>query len=141
AIVIIGQYFAAAGFRVFATKGTARALTEQGVSVEVVNKVKEGPPHIVDRIKNGQVSLIVNTTEGKQSIADSYTIRREALMHKVTYYTTVAGARAACDAHKAMRELNVNRLQDLHKGLMLLPHDIAEFSETGSVRPLDETRR
>ena len=117
AIVKIGQYFATAGFRVFATKGTARALTEQGVEVEVINKVKEGPPHIVDRIKNGEVSLIVNTTEGKQSIADSYTIRREALMHKVTYYTTVAGARAACDAHKVMRELNVNRLQDLHKGL------------------------
>jgi carbamoyl-phosphate synthase large subunit len=118
AILAIGEYFATAGFRVFATKGTARALDEHGVKVQVINKVKQGRPHIVDRIKNGRVSLIVNTTEGKQSLKDSYTIRREALMHKVTYYTTVAGASAACEAHKVMRQFNVNRLQDLHKELI-----------------------
>ena len=118
AILAIGKYFADAGFRVFATKGTARALDERGVKVEVINKVKEGRPHIVDRIKNGRVSLIVNTTEGKQSLKDSYTIRREALMHKVTYYTTVAGASAACEAHKVMGQFTINRLQDLHAELV-----------------------
>jgi carbamoyl-phosphate synthase large subunit len=118
AILEIGQYFADSGFSVFATKGTARALTEHGVKVEVINKVKEGRPHIVDRIKNGRVSLIVNTSEGKQSLKDSYTIRREALMHKVTYYTTIAGASAACEALKTMGNIKVNRLQDLHKEMV-----------------------
>ena len=83
--------------------------------MEVVNKVKEGRPHIVDLIKNGRADLIINTTAGKQSLADSYTIRREALMHKVTYFTTIAGATAACEAHRERGSTGVNRLQDLHE--------------------------
>ncbi len=75
----------------------------------------EGRPHIVDMIKNGQIALIVNTTEGKQAIADSYTIRRSALQHKVYYSTTMAGARATCMALEYLGTGNVTSLQDLHQ--------------------------
>ena len=88
-----------------------------GINCEVVNKVMEGRPHIVDMIKNGQIDLIVNTTEGKQSIADSYTIRRSALQHKVSYSTTLAGARATCMALEYLSTGNVNSLQELHEEL------------------------
>ena len=79
-----------------------------------MNKVREGRPHIVDIITNDEISLIVNTTEGKQALADSYTIRRAALQHKVTYTTTMAGARATCTAIERLGSIDVNRLQDLH---------------------------
>ena len=82
------------GFRIIATRGTARYLHERGLEVATVNKVLEGRPHIVDAIKNGEVNLVFNTTEGAQAIADSYTIRRSALVNKILYYTTVAGAHA-----------------------------------------------
>ena len=75
----------------------------------------EGRPHIVDMIKNEEINLIVNTTEGKKAIADSYTIRAAALQHKVTYTTTLAGARATCMAMQSQSETEVNRLQDLHQ--------------------------
>ena len=75
----------------------------------------EGRPHIVDMLKNGQIDLIVNTTEGKQAIADSYTIRRTALHHKVSYSTTLAGARATCMALDYLDTGNVNSLQALHQ--------------------------
>ena len=78
------------GFELVATDGTARALTEAGVACRRVNKVREGRPHIVDMIKNDEIDLIVNTTEGKQAIRESNSIRREAVHRRVTYYTTLA---------------------------------------------------
>ncbi|MGD8311019.1 MAG: carbamoyl-phosphate synthase large subunit [Gammaproteobacteria bacterium] len=103
------------GYRLVATRGTALAIREQGIECEVVNKVVEGRPHIVDMIKNGRIELIVNTTEGKQAIADSYTIRRAALQHKVSYSTTLAGARATCMALEYLDTGNVISLQDMDR--------------------------
>lgn len=114
-IVGIAQYLAAAGFELVATEGTAATLHAAGLAVERVNKVKEGRPHVVDKIKNDEFDLIINTTAGKQSRQDSHTIRRQALLHRVTYFTTVAGAKAAVQAHKSVRHMRVNRLQDLHQ--------------------------
>ena len=111
----ISQYLTANDFEIYATPGTATAIKQAGVPVKFVNKVADGRPHVVDLIKNNEVNLIVNTTSGKQSLSDSYTIRREALDHKITYYTTIAGAKAACEAHKQRNEMAVNCLQDLHK--------------------------
>ncbi|MFZ5594389.1 MAG: carbamoyl-phosphate synthase large subunit [Pseudomonadota bacterium] len=105
------------GFELYATRGTAKVLNDAGVVCNKINKVAEGRPHIVDMIKNDQISFIVNTTEGKLAIADSYEIRRTALQHKVTYTTTLAGARATCMAIKQGDEHGVDRLQDLHKEL------------------------
>jgi carbamoyl-phosphate synthase large subunit len=103
------------GFEVLATEGTARALTEAGVSCRRVNKVREGRPHIVDMIKNDEIDLIINTTEGKQAIRESNSIRREAVYRRVTYYTTLAAGLATCEALDHLDEVEVNRLQDLHK--------------------------
>jgi carbamoyl-phosphate synthase large subunit len=103
------------GFKIVATKGTARAIAEKGIECTEVNKVREGRPHIVDMIIDGKIDLIVNTTEGKQAIADSFTIRREALQHKVCYTTTIAGAWALKDAIESKDHYQVYRLQDLHK--------------------------
>ncbi len=102
------------GFKILATDGTARVLDEAGVNCERVNKVLQGRPHIVDMIKNDQVDLIINTTEGKQAIRDSFTIRREAMNHKVTLTTTMSGARATCMALDYLENNAVNKLQDLH---------------------------
>ena len=88
----------AQGFKILATSGTAAYLGEQGLNVETVRKVLEGRPHIVDAMKNGEVQLVFNTTEGKQSLADSFAIRRTALMMKTPYFTTAAGALAAAQA-------------------------------------------
>ena len=118
AIIPIAQYFTEAGYEIVATEGTRNAFREAGLQVVRVNKVAEGRPHVVDRIKNDDFDIIINTTEGKQSIKDSYTIRREALLSKVTYYTTIAGARAAVEAHRAGAQISVNRLQDLHQTLV-----------------------
>jgi len=103
------------GFSLVATKGTAAALNASGLNVNSVNKVAEGRPHIVDMIKNGEISFIVNVTEDKRAVADSYEIRRSALQYKVTYYTTIAGAKAACVGMAHMQELQVESLQNLHK--------------------------
>jgi carbamoyl-phosphate synthase large subunit len=105
------------GFEMVATEGTARALTEAGVACRRVNKVREGRPHVVDMIKNDEIDLIVNTTEGKQAVRESRSIRREAVARKVTYYTTLPAARATCDALDHLEEVEVNRLQDLHEEL------------------------
>jgi carbamoyl-phosphate synthase large subunit len=102
------------GFELLATEGTARALAEAGVACRRVNKVREGRPHIVDMIKNDEIDLIVNTTEGKQAIRESNSIRREAVHRRVTYYTTVAAGLATCEALDHVDEVEVNRLQDLH---------------------------
>jgi carbamoyl-phosphate synthase large subunit len=90
------------GFEIVATRGTARALEDQEVPVRTINKVLEGRPHIVDAMANDEIDLVFNTTEGVQSIADSYSLRRTALTQAIPYYTTVAGARAALMAIEAM---------------------------------------
>ena len=115
--VEVARYFYQAGFELVATEGTAKVIAKGGLPVKCVNKVIEGRPHVVDSIKNDEYDLIVNTTSGKQSLKDSYTIRREALLHKVTYYTTMAAARASAQAHKHVGSVTVNKLQTLHRKL------------------------
>ncbi len=107
-------------YQIVATKGTAKILKDAGVECEVVYKVNEGRPNTVDMIKNDQIQLIINTTEGVKSIDDSFTMRREALQHHVAYYTTMAGAKAACYALGELDAGNVNCLQDLHNSLKSL---------------------
>jgi carbamoyl-phosphate synthase large subunit len=102
------------GFDIVATNGTAMALAEAGVECRRVNKVREGRPHIVDMVKNDELALIVNTTEGKQAIRESHPIRSAAVRHKVTYYTTLAAAMATTMALDHLDNGDVNRLQDLH---------------------------
>jgi len=121
-VVELGRYFSENGFRILATRGTARALMKENVDVEIVNKVQEGRPHIVDSIKNGEIEIIVNTTLGEQSLADSYTIRREALLQNTSYFTTLSGAYAAIEAHKAEAVIEVRCLQELHRSLDMLIH-------------------
>ncbi len=116
-VVEIAQQLDKLGFELVATKGTAAALAANGLKVQPVNKVAEGRPHIVDMIKNGDISFIVNVTEDKRAVADSYEIRRSALQNKVTYYTTLAGAKAACIGMAHMQEIQVESLQNLHKQL------------------------
>jgi carbamoyl-phosphate synthase large subunit len=113
----IAKMLIAKNYEIVATGGTARFLKENGFPCEVVCKVNEGRPNTVDMIKNDQIQLIINTTEGKKAISDSFTMRREALQHRVTYYTTMAGARAACFALGELDAGDVNCLQDLHKSL------------------------
>ncbi|MBD8526311.1 carbamoyl-phosphate synthase large subunit [Pseudomarimonas arenosa] len=103
------------GFDLVATRGTAEFLQANGIKCEVVNKVAEGRPHVVDLIKNGEVVYIVNTTEGKQAIADSFSIRREALQHRVTYSTTISGARALLHSLQFRGAGDVYSLRELHR--------------------------
>jgi len=113
--VEIARNLAELGFTLYATRGTAAAITEAGIDVIIINKVAEGRPHIVDMIKNGEISLIINTVKNQRSaIKDSYSIRHAALQAKVTYYTTLAGARAACVGITSKRELRAYNLQKLH---------------------------
>ena len=100
------------GFRVIATGGTCDVLVQAGLPCERVNKVRQGRPHIVDRIKNDEIDFIINTTEGKQAIADSYTIRRNALQHKVNYTTTLAGAWAVAQVLAHGESLEITCLQE-----------------------------
>ena len=113
-IIEIAQSLAKMGFDLVATDGTARAIKEAGLMVQRINKVAQGRPHIVDMIKNNEIDFIVNITEDKQAIADSYTIRRNALMNKVTYYTTLSGAKAACVGMSFVEEFQVSSIQSLH---------------------------
>jgi carbamoyl-phosphate synthase large subunit len=101
------------GFRILATGGTLRHLQEQGISASKINKVLEGRPHVVDALKNSEIQLVFNTTEGPQALADSRALRRTALLHKVPYYTTLAGAIAAAEGIKAYcsGDLEVRSLQ------------------------------
>ncbi|MFP6759371.1 MAG: carbamoyl-phosphate synthase large subunit [Alphaproteobacteria bacterium] len=103
AMVTMGHGLVTMGFEIIATRGTAAVLEAAGLPVTIINKVLEGRPHLVDAITDGEVALIFNTTEGSQAIADSYSLRRAALTHKVPYYTTVAGSRAAVEAIAALR--------------------------------------
>jgi len=107
------------GFTIVATIGTAQVLEQAGIACRRVNKVREGRPHIVDMIKNDEIDLIVNTTEGKQAIRESNSIRREAVHRRVTYYTTLAAALATCEALEHIDEVEVNRLADLHQEALL----------------------
>ncbi|MFO1465700.1 MAG: carbamoyl-phosphate synthase large subunit, partial [Steroidobacteraceae bacterium] len=116
-VVELARMLMARGFELAATGGTSQMLEEAGIANRRVNKVREGRPHVVDMIKNDEVVLIVNTTEGKLAVKESRSIRREAVARKVTYYTTVAAARATCDALDHLGDIAVNRLQDLHKEL------------------------
>jgi carbamoyl-phosphate synthase large subunit len=106
------------GFQVLATRGTQKVLAAHGIDATTVNKVAEGRPHVVDMIKNGEVSFIVNTVEDSRTAkSDSRSIRVTALAQRVTYYTTIAGARAACNGMRALAELRPYRLQELHSQL------------------------
>jgi carbamoyl-phosphate synthase large subunit len=112
------RLLAGLGFKVIATSGTQRFLRENGIAAEKVNKVLEGRPHIVDAIKNGGVQLVFNTTEGVTALADSRSLRRAALLHKVPYYTTLSGAVAAAQGIKAHLggDLEVRALQSYFSG-------------------------
>jgi carbamoyl-phosphate synthase large subunit len=115
AAVQIARDLAELGFTLLATRGTARVLASHGLAVTPVNKVAEGRPHIVDMIKNGEVAFIVNTVEAtRTATSDSRSIRTTALAQRVTYYTTAAGAKAACAGMKHLARLEPYRLQDLH---------------------------
>ncbi len=119
AAVTVARDLADLGFSVRATRGTAQVLAAHGVAVTTVNKVAEGRPHIVDMIKNGEIGFIVNTVEDtRTAISDSRSIRTSALAQRVTYYTTIAGARAACTGMRALGTLEPYRLQDLHARLL-----------------------
>jgi carbamoyl-phosphate synthase large subunit len=113
-IVSLAKKLYSNNFQLVATRGTAAFLKKKGIEVKVVNKVQEGRPHIVDSIKNSEISLVINTTQGAQAVADSFSIRRNALINNVAYYTTIAGARAAVDGIIAMagEKLGVKPLQD-----------------------------
>ncbi|MEQ1800378.1 MAG: carbamoyl-phosphate synthase large subunit [Gammaproteobacteria bacterium] len=118
AAVKLAQLLIDRGFDIIATGGTAMALAKGGVPCRRVNKVREGRPHIVDMIKNEEISLIVNTTEGKQAIKESRSIRAAAVHRKVTYYTTMPAALATSYALDHLDSGTVNRLQDLHAGVV-----------------------
>ncbi|MEM8594624.1 MAG: carbamoyl phosphate synthase large subunit, partial [Pseudomonadota bacterium] len=114
-VVSIANDLLALGFTLSATRGTCDVLKAAGIDVQLVNKVNEGQPHIVDDIKNNDIKFIINTTEGKRAIADSAQIRRSALAKKVFYTTTMAGAQAVCLALKDYAtETTVRSLQSLH---------------------------
>jgi len=105
------------GFELVATRRTAKVVTEAGYECAIVNKVAQGRPHIADMIKNDEIKLIINTTEGRRAIADSYEIRRQALQHKVAYTTTLAGGDAICIAIKEKEKGDVLSLQEIHRDL------------------------
>jgi len=116
-VLPVARDIIARGYTIVATAGTGAWLREHGIECELVNKVVEGRPHVVDLIKNGEIAYIVNTTEGKQAIADSFSIRREALQHRVTYSTTVAGAKALLHSLQFRGSGPVWALQELHAQL------------------------
>jgi carbamoyl-phosphate synthase large subunit len=118
AMVEPGKKLLEEGFSLIATRGTAEYLNEAGVHCDVINKVQEGRPHIVDAMKNGEVQLVFNTTEGAEAIRDSFDLRRTALLNKIPYYTTVAGAIAAAQGIAALKAggLEVKPLQSYFSG-------------------------
>jgi carbamoyl-phosphate synthase large subunit len=116
-VLPVAQDLVRRGYALVATHGTHAFLTAQGLACEPVNKVIEGRPHIVDLIKNGEIAYIVNTTEGRQAISDSFSIRREALQQRVTYSTTIAGARALVNSLEYRGTGPVWSLQELHAEL------------------------
>jgi carbamoyl-phosphate synthase large subunit len=117
-VIPVARDLLAKGFKLVATRGTAKALEDAGLPCAIVNKVYEGRPHVVDMIKNGEIQFIINTTEGKKAIADSFTIRRQALLDQITYTTTLSGAQATCAALNEIDAADVNALQELHRTLI-----------------------
>ena len=113
--VVLARTLIELGFDIVATEGTARVIAAAGLPVRRANKVSEGRPHIVDMIKNDEIALIVNTTEGKQATRESKSIRKEAVHRRITYYTTLAAGLASCEALRHVDDVDVNRLQDLHR--------------------------
>ena len=116
-VIGVAQGLSELGFSIVATRGTASVLSNAGVEVKVINKIQEGRPHIVDMMKNDEIIMVVNTTEGKQAIKDSAHIRRTAENQGIYYTTTIAGANAVCLAVKDGQDQDVRRLQDLHKSI------------------------
>ena len=116
-VALLAERLVELGYEVDATEGTARVLDAAGIKVRRVNKVHEGRPHILDRIKNGEYSYIVNTTEGRKAIEDSKVLRRGALQNRVNYTTTLNGAFATCLAHTADASAVVRSVQELHQQL------------------------
>ncbi len=116
-VVEIARELHELGFRLFATRGTAAVIEKAALPVTPVNKVAEGRPHIVDMIKNREIDLIVNVVEDKRAVKDSHSIRSAALAGNIPYFTTLAGARAACMGMKERREITVYDLQSLHRQL------------------------
>ncbi len=117
-VVEVAEKLMELGYSLVATHGTAEVIEKAGLSVTGVNKVAEGRPHIVDMLKNDEIQVVFNTTEGKQAIADSSTIRRTALRHNVFCTTTIAGALAVCEALKFGNNMSVYTIQDLHAKLL-----------------------
>jgi carbamoyl-phosphate synthase large subunit len=115
ACIIVARALHALGFELLATRGTRKGIIDAGIDCVLINKVQEGRPHIVDSLKNGEIAMICNTTEGKQAIADSFAIRRNALQQKVPYATTMAYAQAVVVALQGEEATEVTCLQDLHK--------------------------
>lgn len=113
-VVDVAKRLAGFGFNIVATGGTHDILADAGVACKRVNKVSEGRPHIVDMMKNGQIHLAINTTEGKQALKDSFPIRREALQNKILVANTLNAGRAVCEAYETTLPFNVYKLQDLH---------------------------
>jgi carbamoyl-phosphate synthase large subunit len=105
------------GFKIIATKGTAKYLKDHGIEAGVVLKLSEGRPHIVDYIKNGDIQMVINTSIGRKSSRDAYHIRRGALIYNILYTTTIAGARALCEAVAAIKseDWQVRSLQEYQK--------------------------
>ena len=116
-VLPVAQALVGRGFSLVATRGTAQWLQRNGIACDVINKVIEGRPHVVDLIKNGEIAYIVNTTEGRQAISDSFSIRREALQQRVTYSTTIAGARALLHSLEYRGTGPVWALHELHEEL------------------------
>ena len=117
AVIPIARKLAEMGFNLVATEGTKNALEKSGIPVRYVKKVKEGRPHIVDLLKNGEIDLVINTTLGKQSAEDSYSLRRTTLVNNIPYCTTVSGAFAAVTGIEELRRgsLDVMPLQEYYK--------------------------
>jgi len=116
--VVVAKELVAMGYTLCATRGTAAALEAAGLSVQAINKVTEGRPHVVDMIKNGEICLVINTVDEKrQAVQDSYSIRRSALQGRIPQYTTLAGARAVCIGMRHLQDLGVYSVQSLHSQL------------------------
>lgn len=113
--IVVAKELVSLGFELVATRGTAACFEQAGLAVRIVNKVAEGRPHIVDMIKNKEVDLVINTTEGKQAIRDSSSIRRCAENQRVYYTTTLAAANALCMAIRFGQKQKVRSLQELHE--------------------------
>jgi carbamoyl-phosphate synthase large subunit len=103
------------GFKIFATSGTAKYLISNNIKCNTVNKVNQGSPHIVEKINNGSIDLVINTTEGTKSISDSFSLRRSALKNKIPYFTTIASAKACVESIDSLKNnsLKIKALQDL----------------------------